>query len=113
MPTRPFLRRTQQTAREAFPEVVSLTLKVTQDICGWYTKREGDNVHVFNLDNLSPMVTCLNPDCRGGGLSLESIVRNGKAGERTYSCQGQAGRSPDDTCDNQFKIELTITRKES
>ncbi|WP_265534954.1 hypothetical protein [Pseudomonas saponiphila] len=110
----PFFGKTTDSVSEAFPDVTSLSIKVTQDTSGWYTEREGANIQHMDLTNVSRFITCLNKKCRNGGLDLQNIIKFNNSGITDYYCNGSEGasnRDPDDSCDNRFIVELKIARK--
>src|SRR2546426_909576 len=102
---KPFLGKTDKV-NEAFPGVISLNVKITQDPFGHYTNRPGQNVSHFTLENLEKHVRCLNPHCQQGGLDLQNIVAFSESGEQTFSCNGHEGtpkgHKVGDACDNTF-----------
>jgi hypothetical protein len=112
---KPFFGKTTTNTNEAFPEVTSLSLKVTQDTSGWYSEREGANIHHMTLSSLSRTVGCLNKRCRQGGLDLQNIIGFYESGKYDFWCNGHegspSGRNKGDPCGNLFIVELEIARK--
>ncbi|MBV7523449.1 hypothetical protein KW834_03385 [Pseudomonas sp. PDM29] len=113
--TKPFLGKATSNPSEAFPDVISLSLKITQDPSGWYSEREGANVRHMTLNSLSRSVGCLNKRCQQGGLDLQNIIMFYESGTFDFCCDGHegspAGRNKGDPCDNRFTVELEISRK--
>lgn len=106
---------TTDKVSEAFPDILSLKITVTQDPYGYYAKRPEQRTTYYSLDNLSPSVGCLNPRCQQGGLALQNIIDFQDNGEYEFFCKGHEGtpkgRIKGDLCDNSFKVSLSIKRK--
>ena len=113
----PFFGRLTTDRREAFPDLVSLELKVTQDPFGMHAHPPGKCSATFGETDFPKHVACVNRRCEQGGLDLENIIKFSKAGFRRYPCTGHEGtpkgRKRGDNCDNQFDVELKIIRSMS
>lgn len=107
---------TTDKVSEAFPDILSLSITVSQDPHGFYAKRPEQRTSYYSLDNLSPLVGCLNPRCQQGGLELQNIINYHDDGEYKFFCNGHEGtpkgRIKGGPCDNSFKVSLTVKRKD-
>ena len=101
--------------REAFPDIQSLDLEVSQDPCGNYSHNKAMKSSRFTMDNLRPYIRCLNPQCQQGGLELQNLILFWPDGEETFRCNGHEGtpkgRRKGAPCDNYFKIKKKTVRK--
>lgn len=111
--TRPFLGETSDV-RKAFPDILDLQMKVTQDPYGYYRRTPSQAESHYTLDSLPPLVRCLNPRCQQGGLEMQHVLLH-NSGEHTFYCHGHEGtpkgRVEGDPCDNWFTVSMTVTRK--
>ena len=114
MSSSPWLGKHTTDRREAFPELVSLDLTISQDPFGMHLHPEWKRSSRFDERNFPKHVACGNARCQQGGIDLENIVRFSKDGLRRYSCRGHEGspkgRRLGDPCDNYFDVEIKAVR---
>lgn len=111
--TAPFLGETNDPDK-AFPDIKTLSIKVTQDPYGYYCQRPAQRESTYSKNNLPRYLTCCNRRCQQGGIDLQSLVLTCGSGEYEYSCNGHEGspqgRRQGDPCDNRFKVVISIEK---
>ena len=114
MNTHPWFGKLTTDRREAFPELTSLDLVVSQDPFRMHARHDWQRISRFDETNFPTLVPCLNARCQQGGLELENIIRFSREGATRYSWRGHEGtpkgRRCGDPCDNYFDVDLKILR---
>ena len=109
----PFFGTTSDPER-AFPDIKSLTVRVSQDPYGQYCKYSSQKEQTYSKNNVPKRTTCFNPRCQQGGIDLQALINFCGSGEYKYSCNGHEGspqgRRKGDPCDNIFAINVTVER---
>ena len=103
---------------EAFPEIVSLRMEISQSGEGTY---DWDKNVVYTLENPpGEYIDCRNRICYNGGISIGSILRSMVHSKKTYEegfqkCQGYEGspkgRRKYRICVNSFEYKIQIEYK--
>ena len=118
--TQRYLFRGEPTSFEkAFPNVETLRIEV-------WTERiweNSDRPHIYNQDNIVPVINCTNPRCYGGGLNIQEMLRYQVIDlrltkyEGRRSCTGYEGspkgRRRTGSCDTSYRIAVEVTYKAS
>lgn len=103
--------------REAFPDIISLELHVTQDRFGRYTSRPSQRERRYTLKTFPPHLSCANPRCQQGGLDLQKIVESWPSGSHKFRCNGHEGtpkgRRKGGPCGNSFEVTLSVERRDT
>lgn len=101
---------------QAFPGIIALDVKVTQDPFGYYTEKESQRVAHFTKENILAHLRCANRRCQQGGLDLQRLVLFSPSGEQSYWCGGHegspAGRKQGDPCENRFDVVMSVNRED-
>jgi hypothetical protein len=113
--SRPFLGTTNDP-NHAFPGIVEVDLKVTQDPYGEYLRHDWQRTSSYTKGTIPQMQRCANPKCQQGGIDLQQIVNFWESGEYKFACNGHEGtpkgRRIGDPCDNVFTVRLSVVRNE-
>lgn len=115
----PFFGR-KSTFAEAFPEIESLRVEVTEagDGTGWMSP----GPRVYTETTAGEFVNCSNPVCFNGGFRLGHILRDMVRSRKTEHtgtaiCQGnegsRKGRRIYRKCLNSFKYEIAVEYREN
>jgi len=110
----------QQTSfKEAYPEIKSLRIEISQDRFGFYTQPQNDQKIILTESNITPKIPCINPLCQRGGINIEKLVsfmipHRSQEDEFEETCPGHEGSTRNRSappCDNTSIVKISIIYK--
>ena len=103
--------------REAFPEIATLRVEVTEE--GHGVSSYGGPA-IYNESSVGEFINCSNPLCYNGGIRIgfklgEMVRKRETEGQFSSNCRGYEGspkgRNKYRDCDNYFKVKILIKYK--
>ena len=114
--SRPFLTGTPTQFGDAVPNIGRFTIDVVQGDAIWARSTALGATRTYNANSPPPpIIPCINPRCRGGGLNIETFVTHANnhlpwSMDESYPCNGHEGRQRR-SCTNTFKITMRFEPK--